>query len=85
MAAHMVWSTKHRYPVVMKAYFFKRYRSLLAHVFDTEGVSILKGVVSKDYVHILHRVPFLSRHKNFYEKDEGKKFKKATVGIRQIE
>ena len=51
LTVHLVWSTKYRYPV-LEGDIQKRCRSILVQVCDAEGVSILKGVVSKDHVHM---------------------------------
>ncbi len=51
MTVHIVWSTKYRYPV-LTGDVQKKCRTLLIQVCDAEGVNILKGVVSKDHVHM---------------------------------
>jgi len=51
MTAHIVWSTKYRYPV-LTGDVQKKCRALLIQVCDAEDVTILKGVVSKDHVHM---------------------------------
>ena len=51
MTVHIVWSTKYRYPV-LTGDIQKKCRTLLIQVCDAEGVNILKGVVSKDHVHM---------------------------------
>jgi len=51
MTVHIVWSTKYRYPVLIGDV-QKRCRAVLIEVCDAEGVQILKGVVSKDHVHM---------------------------------
>lgn len=51
MTVHIVWSTKYRYPVLIGDV-QKRCRAVLIEVCDAEGVQILKGVVSKDQVHM---------------------------------
>ena len=48
---HIVRRTKYRYSVLLGD-FQKRCRSLLIQICDAEGVNILKGVVSKDHIHI---------------------------------
>jgi len=50
LTAHLVWITKYRYHA-LKGEIQKRCRVWLIQVCDTEDVRILKGVVSKDYVH----------------------------------
>ena len=51
MSAHIVWVTKYRYHV-LKGDVQKRCRDLLVQICNTENVQILKGVVSKDHVHM---------------------------------
>ncbi len=51
LTAHLVWITKYRYHV-LKGEIQKRCRVLLIQVCDSEDVRILKGVVSKDHVHM---------------------------------
>ena len=51
MSAHLVWVTKYRHPV-LQGDIQVRCRSLIIQICDTEDVKILKGVVSKDHVHM---------------------------------
>uniref|UniRef100_UPI003742FBE2 IS200/IS605 family transposase n=1 Tax=Leptolyngbya boryana TaxID=1184 RepID=UPI003742FBE2 len=51
LSAHLVWVTKYRYPV-LKGEIQKRCRELIIQICDAEDVKILKGVVSKDHVHM---------------------------------
>lgn len=51
LTCHIVWVTKYRYHV-LKGDNQKRCRELIIQVCDVEEVEILKGVVSKDHVHI---------------------------------
>ena len=51
LTAHVVWVTKYRYPV-LRGDIQKRCRELLIQICDSEDVRILKGVVSKDHVHM---------------------------------
>ena len=51
MTAHIVWATKYRYPV-LRGDLQQRCRALLLQICDAEDVQILKGVVSKDHVHM---------------------------------
>jgi putative transposase len=51
LTAHIVWVTKYRYPV-LKGDIQKRCRELIIQICDAEDVKILKGVVSKDHVHM---------------------------------
>ena len=51
LQAHIVWITKYRYPVLVGD-IKVRCRDLLLQICDAEDVRILKGVVSKDHVHM---------------------------------
>jgi len=51
LSVHIVWVTKYRYHV-LKGDIQERCRDLLIQVCNTENVHILKGVVSKDHVHL---------------------------------
>ena len=51
LSAHIVWITKYRYHV-LQGDVQKRCRDLIVQICDSENVKILKGVVSKDHVHI---------------------------------
>jgi putative transposase len=48
---HLVWSTKYRY-AVLKGEVQLRCRELLRQTCDSLDVRILKGVVSKDHIHL---------------------------------
>ncbi|MFT5348318.1 MAG: putative transposase [Bacteroidia bacterium] len=51
LTAHIVWITKYRYKV-LQGDIQKRCRELLIQICESEDVQILKGVVSKDHVHM---------------------------------
>ena len=51
LTVHIVWSTKYRYSV-LKGDIQKKCREVLIQICDAEGINILKGVVSKDHVHV---------------------------------
>ena len=51
LSVHIVWSTKYRYSV-LEGDIKVRCRSILIQVCEAEDVVILKGVVSKDHVHM---------------------------------
>lgn len=51
LTAHIVWVTKYRYKV-LEGDIQKRCRDLVKQICDAEDVKILKGVVSKDHIHI---------------------------------
>ncbi len=51
LSAHIIWCTKYRYKV-LEGEVQLRCRDLLVQVCNSEDVRILKGVVSKDHVHM---------------------------------
>ena len=51
LTVHLVWSTKYRFPV-LEGDVQSRCRYLLIQICDSEDVEILKGVVSKDHIHM---------------------------------
>jgi len=51
LSAHIVWITKYRHSVLVGEV-QKRCRDILVQVCDSEDVRILKGVVSKDHIHM---------------------------------
>src|SRR5918911_2923864 len=56
LTVHIVWVTKYRYHV-RTGDIQKRCRTLLVQICDAEDIRILKGVVSKDHVHMLIEYP----------------------------
>ena len=56
LTAHLVWVTKYRYQV-LRGDIQARCRELIIQICDAEDVRILKGVVSKDHVHMLIEYP----------------------------
>jgi putative transposase len=51
LSVHIVWVTKYRYHV-LRGDIQLRCRDLLVQICNSENVKILKGVVSKDHVHM---------------------------------
>jgi len=51
LTVHLVWVTKYRYHV-LEGEIKVRCRDLLRQICDSEDVRILKGVVSKDHIHM---------------------------------
>ncbi len=75
LTAHIVWVTKYRYPV-LKNEIQKRCRELIIQVCDSENVRILKGVVSKDHVHIHIEYPPKLSISELVQKLKGRSSKK---------
>ena len=60
LTVHIVWSTKYRYAVLQGDIQF-RCRTILQQICESEDVVILKGVVSKEHIHIhINYLPSLS-------------------------
>ena len=51
LTAHLVWTTKYRYHV-LEGEIKVRCRDLIVQICDAEDIRILKGVVSRDHVHM---------------------------------
>lgn len=51
LTVHLVWVTKYRYPI-LKGDLQIRCRELIRQICEAEELQILKGVVSKDHVHM---------------------------------
>ena len=51
LTCHIVWATKYRYHV-LQGDLKQRCRDLLIQICDSENVHILKGIVSKDHIHM---------------------------------
>ena len=51
LTVHLVWATKYRYPV-LKGDIQTRCRDILRQVCIAEDIVILKGVVSKEHIHM---------------------------------
>ena len=73
LTVHIVWSMKYRY-LVLEGDIQLRCRSILVQVCDAEDVVILKGVVSKDHIHLEYR-PSLSIS-DLVKKLKGRSFRK---------
>ena len=52
----MIWVTKYRHPV-LQGDIKQRCRDLIVQICDADDIRILKGVVSKDHVHMLIEYP----------------------------
>ena len=68
---HLVWVTKYRYKV-LKGEIQKRCRELIIQICDSEDIRILKGVVSKDHVHMHIEYPPSISVSNIVKKLKGR-------------
>ena len=71
LSAQEVWCTKYRYHV-LKGDIQKRCRELIIQVCDAEDVVILKGVVSKDHIHMLIEHPASLAVSEFVKRVKGR-------------
>ena len=53
---HVVWITKYRKPVINKDIGI-RLRELIRQIYSSMDIQVIKGLVSKDHVHIMISVP----------------------------
>jgi len=51
LSVHLVWVTKYRFPI-LQGDIQHRTRDLIVQICNSENVQIMKGVVSKDHVHL---------------------------------
>ncbi|MEM7737812.1 MAG: IS200/IS605 family transposase [Deinococcota bacterium] len=71
LTVHIVWTTKYRYHV-LKGDIKVRCRELLIQICDAEDVRILKGVVSKDHVHMHIEYPASQSVSNLVKRMKGR-------------
>ena len=79
MTVHLIWVTKYRYHVLQGDVQI-RTRDLIVQICDSENVQILKGVVSKDHVHLHVEYPASMSISNLVKRLKGR-----TSRILQIE
>lgn len=56
LSCHVVWSTEYRY-AVLQGDLHQRCRDLFIQICNSENVHILKGVVSKNHIHMQIEYP----------------------------
>lgn len=71
LTVHLVWVTKYRYPVLVGD-IQKRCRELLIQNCDADDVRILKGVVSKDHIHMHIEYPLKIAISDFVKRLKGR-------------
>ena len=69
--AHIVWVTKYRYEV-LRGDIQKRCREIIIQICDAEDIKIIKGVVSKDYIHMHIEYPPKQSISNIVKKLKGR-------------
>lgn len=78
-----MWATKYRYGI-LQGDIQHRCRDLLIQICNSKNVHILKGVVSKDYIHIHIESPLIEY--KYFDKEAERSFISASAtGISQVE
>jgi len=75
LTAHIVWVTKYRYHI-LKGEIQKSCRDLVIQTCDAYDIRILKGVVSKDHIHIHIEYPAKLSISNIVKKLKGRSSRK---------
>ena len=81
--AHMVWVTKYRYRV-LKGDIQKRCRELIIQICDAEDIRILKGVVSKDHIHMHIEYPPSKSISDIVKKLKGRSSRKLQMEFKEL-
>ena len=84
LTVHIVWVTKYRYQV-LKGEVQKRCRELLIQICDAEDIRILKGVVSKDHVHMLIEYPPSKSISDIVKRLKGRTSRRLQQEYRELE
>lgn len=84
LTVHIVWVTKYRYHV-LKGEVQKRCRELLIQICDAEDIRILKGVVSKDHVHMLIEYPPSKSISDIVKRLKGRTSRRLQQEYRELE
>ena len=80
---HIVWSTKYRYQV-LEGQIRLRVRDIIRQVCAENGVDIIKGVLSKDHVHMFVSVPPKLSISDFMRKVKGRSSHKVQREFPQL-
>ena len=83
LQVHIVWVTKYRYHV-LKGDVQKRCRDLIIQVCDAEDIRILKGVVSKDHVHMHIEYPPSMSVSDIVRKLKGRTSRKLQMEFKEL-
>ena len=83
LQAHIVWVTKYRYHV-LKGDVQKRCRDLIVQICDAEDIRILKGVVSKDHVHMHIEYPPNMSVSDIVKKLKGRTSRKLQMEYKEL-
>ena len=80
---HIVWVTKYRYSV-LKGEIQKRCRDIIVQICDAEDIRILKGVVSKDHVHMHIEYPPNKSVSDIVKKLKGRSSRKLQMEFKDL-
>ncbi|MDQ7083469.1 MAG: IS200/IS605 family transposase [Sulfurovum sp.] len=80
---HIVWVTKYRYGV-LKGDIQKRCREIIIQICDAEDIRILKGVVSKDHVHMHIEYPPKVSVSDIVKKLKGRSSRKLQEEFKEL-
>jgi len=83
MSVHLVWVTKYRYHV-LQGDIQQRTRDLIIQICNSENVQILKGVVSKDHVHVHVEYPPSLSISNLVKKLKGRNSRLLQIEFPQL-
>ena len=83
MQAHIVWVTKYRYEV-LKGDIQKRCRDIIVQICDAEDIRILKGVVSKDHIHLHIEYPPSKSMSDIVKKLKGRSSRKLQEEFKKL-
>ena len=83
MQAHIVWVTKYRYEV-LKGDVQKRCRDIIVQICDAEDIRILKGVVSKDHIHMHIEYPPSKSMSDIVKKLKGRSSRKLQEEFKDL-
>ena len=80
---HIVWVTKYRYGV-LKGDIQKRCREVIIQICDAEDIRILKGVVSKNHVHMHIEYPPKKSVSDIVKKLKGRSSRKLQEEFKEL-
>jgi putative transposase len=80
---HIVWVTKYRYSV-LKGDIQKRCREIIIQICDAEDIRILKGVVSKNHVHMHIEYPPNKSVSDIVKKLKGRSSRKLQQEFKEL-
>jgi putative transposase len=83
MQAHIVWVTKYRYEV-LRGDVQKRCKDIIVQICDAEDIRILKGVVSKDHIHMHIEYPPSKSMSDIVKRLKGRSSRKLQEEFKEL-